>query len=561
MLTRVRLGEIIQQRLIVAAIMLVGSLSALVTSETKSVRRSFATWSQYLGGADSSQYSSLDQINKSTVSGLEVAWRYATADSRSYRFNPIVVDETMFVLARNNSIVALDARTGSEKWLHANEGAVGDRGINYWESNDRADRRLLYLNAGFLTAIDARTGALITSFGDRGRVDIRVAPGRNRASVRPLQTNNPGRIYQDLFIISLPAGGAGYVATAGDIHAYDVRTGKLVWVFHTVPQRGQPAAETWPESTLDTGSGVHNWSELTVDEARGIVYIPTGTARYDFYGGNRHGANLYANSVLALDAKTGKRIWHFQTVHHDLWDYDLPTAPKLLTVKHEGRDVDVIAQATKQGFIFVFERDSGRPLWPVEERPVPQSDVPGEKTWPTQPFPTLPPPFARQSLTEKEVDPHLPPDKQAEYRDLIRNAVNKGLFTPPSLQGSIQIPGNGGGANWGLAAVDPRKGRVYVMSREAPSILKLRELRSGDRPEAGGPDTNSLPPNPPQGFVPFGAVGPYALNRGNSALPLISPPFSRLTSYDMNKGTILWQVPNGDTRALVARGIRGTGDQ
>jgi quinoprotein glucose dehydrogenase len=332
-------------------------------------------------------------------------------------------------------------------------------------------------------------------------------------------------------------------------------------VFHTVPQRGQPAAETWPESTLDTGSGVHNWSELTVDEARGIVYIPTGTARYDFYGGNRHGANLYANSVLALDAKTGKRIWHFQTVHHDLWDYDLPTAPKLLTVKHEGRDVDVIAQATKQGFIFVFERDSGRPLWPVEERPVPQSDVPGEKTWPTQPFPTLPPPFARQSLTEKEVDPHLPPDKQAEYRDLIRNAVNKGLFTPPSLQGSIQIPGNGGGANWGLAAVDPRKGRVYVMSREAPSILKLRELRSGDRPEAGGPDTNSLPPNPPQGFVPFGAVGPYALNRGNSALPLISPPFSRLTSYDMNKGTILWQVPNGDTRALVARGIRGTGDQ
>jgi quinoprotein glucose dehydrogenase len=213
---------------------------------------------------------------------LDVAWRYSTADSRSYRFNPIVVDGTMFVLAKNNSIVALDALTGKEKWAHANEGAVSDRGINYWESSDRADRRLLYLNAGSLTAIDARAGASIASFGEAGRVDVRVGLNRDLATIRRLQTNNPGRIYQNLFIVSLPAGGAGYLASPGDVHAYDVRSGQLVWVFHTVPERGEPGADTWPEAALATGSGVHNWSELTVDEARGIVFIPTGTARYDF---------------------------------------------------------------------------------------------------------------------------------------------------------------------------------------------------------------------------------------------------------------------------------------
>ena len=411
---------------IVVVLVLVGAVPALLRSEPPGVRRSFKAWSQYLGGADSSQYSALDQINKSTVSQLDVVWRYPSGDSRSYRFNPIVVDGTMFVLARNNAIVALDARTGNEKWSHPNDGAVGDRGINYWESSDGSDRRLLYLNAGSLTAIDARTGAAIPSFGDQGRVDVRVGLDRDLSKIRRLQTNNPGRIYQDLFIVSLPAGGAGYVASPGDIHAYDVRSGKLAWVFHTVPGRGEPGAETWPEAALATGSGVHNWSELTVDEARGIVYVPTGTARYDFYGGNRHGANLYANSVLALDARTGARKWHFQTVHHDLWDYDLATAPKLLTVKHEGRDVDVVAQASKHGFLFVLDRDTGRPLWPIEERPVPQSDVPGEQTSPTQPFPTLPPPFARQSFTEKDINPHLSPEAQANLREVLRRLGQQG---------------------------------------------------------------------------------------------------------------------------------------
>ena len=551
---------IFQRRFAAVALLLIASLTTLVRTAPAGVTRSFKNWSQYLGGADSSQYSSLDQINKATVSRLEVAWRYASGDSRSYRFNPIVVDGTMFVLAKNNSIVALDAVTGQEKWAHPNDGAVGDRGVNYWESSDRSDRRLLYLNAGSLTAIDARTGAAIPSFGNKGRVDVREGLHRDMRNIRRLQTNNPGRIYQDLFIVSLPAGGAGYVASPGDIHAYDVRSGKLMWVFHTVPERGEPGAETWPVAALETGSGVHNWSELTVDEARGIVYIPTGTARYDFYGGNRHGANLYANSVVALDARTGAHKWHFQAVHHDLWDYDLATSPKLLTVKHDGRDVDVITQASKHGFLFVLERDTGKPLWPIEERAVPQSDVPGEQTSPTQPFPTLPPPFARQSFTEKDVNPHLAPEAQEKLRQLLRSSVNKGLFTPPSLQGSIQMPGNSGGANWGLLAADPVKGRVYVMSKEAPALLTLRAMKPGDKPDDRGPDPNQLVPNTSPGFVPYTAVNPYGFMRdAATGLPPLTPPWSQITAYDLNKGTILWQVPNGDSLQLVDRGVHGTG--
>jgi quinoprotein glucose dehydrogenase len=551
-----------QRRSILIALLLAGALPPLPRPQAQGVTRSFKTWGQYLGGADSSQYSALDQINTSNVARLDVAWRYSTADTRSYRFNPLVVDGTMYVLAKNNAIVALDAATGREKWVHPNEGAVTDRGMNYWESPDRTDRRILYLNAGSLTAIDARTGGTISSFGDNGRVDVRVGLNRDLSGIRRLQTNNPGRIYQNLMIVSLPAGGAGYLASPGDIHAYDVRSGKLVWVFHTVPERGEFGADTWPEHALATGSGVHNWAELTVDENRGVVYIPTGTARYDFYGGNRPGANLFANSLLALDAKTGRRLWHFQTVHHDLWDYDLATAPKLLTVRQDGRSVDIVAQASKHGFLFVFERDSGRPLWPIEERPVPQSDVPGEQTSPTQPFPTRPPPFARQTFSEAEINPHLSAAAQARLRESMRGYVNKGLFTPPSLQGSIQIPGNSGGANWGLSAVDPVKGTMYIVSKEQPAVLTVRAMSRDDKPEPRGPDPRQLPPDLPSGFVPYTAVNPYGfLLDADTGLPPINPPWSQLTAYDLNQGTMLWQVPNGDHPQLAAKGIRGTGSQ
>lgn len=528
--------------------------------------KSGVNWTEYLGGAESTQYSPLKQINKSNVHQLEVVWTYKTGDRGNYIFNPIVIDGVMYVLAQNNSFVALDATTGKELWTHPNMGAVGTRGVSYWENRDRSDRRLLYINAGFLTAIDAKTGKTIETFGDNGRTDLRT--GMDRDPGRPLQTNNPGRVFMNLIIIPLPAGGAGYDATAADIHAYDVRTGKLAWVFHTVPHPGEYGYETWPPDAWKTVGGVHNWNEMTVDEKRGIAYIPLGTARYDFYGANRKGYDLFANSLIALDARTGKRLWHFQMVHHDLWDYDLPVAPKLITVRHNGKLVDAVAQATKFGFLYVFDRVTGEPLWPVEEHRVPQTDVPGEWTSPTQPFPTQPPPFARQSFTERDINPFLSEEDQIKIRELLKSSRNEGLFTPPSLRGTISAPGHNGGANWGSVAVDPNKGYLYVISREHPTFDRL-ELpgtnrgRGLGRGRAGPPGAPFAPaPVPPpapadESFTHY--VSPINFISQIYGTSAMGPPWSNLTAYDLNAGTILWQVPNGGVLELEQQGHHDTG--
>jgi quinoprotein glucose dehydrogenase len=464
----------------------------------------------------------------------------------------------MYVLARNNSIVALDAITGKERWVHPNTGAVTQRGINYWESKDRSDRRLLYLNAGYLTAIDARTGNTIQSFGDNGRVDIRVGLDRDIEKFPPLQTNNPGRIFENLFIIPLPARGDNYEAVPADVHAYDTRTGKLAWMFHSVPHPGEAGYETWPQDFWKTGGGVHNWNELSVDEKRGIVYIPFGTARFDFYGANRHGQNLFGNSLVALDARTGKRLWHFQTVHHDLWDYDLPSAPRLLTVKHNGKTVEAVAQPTKQGFLFVFDRVTGEPLWPVEERPVPRSDVPGEAAWPTQPFPTKPPPFARQSFTEKDINPYISEAEQTQMREEFKKFRNEGLFTPPSRQGTVQMPGNSGGATWGSSAVVPNRGLMFVVSKERPAIIKLNLPGEKSRGQTLG-----QPPLPGPLVTENGEFprydAPYDFMVESNGLTSIGPPWSQITAYDLNAGTIKWQIPDGGVTALAAEGHGDTG--
>jgi quinate dehydrogenase (quinone) len=546
--------------------------------------RSFDTWSQYLGGADSSQYSSLKQINKSNVKQLQVSWTYQTGGA-SLLFDPLVVDGTMYIAKAGPTgtslIVALDGATGKELWTHTNQGGVATRGMNYWESKDRRDRRLVYLNAGILTEISTLTGETIQSFGDNGRVDPRLG---DRNVARP--TNNPGRIYEDTIIVSMPAGGASYDSTPGDVHAYDVRTGMLKWVFHSVPLEGEFGSDTWPKEALANAGGVHNWNEMTVDTQRGIIFIPFGTARYDFYGGNRKGNDLFANSLVALDAKTGKRLWHYQLVHHDLWDYDIPTAPKLLTVRHNGKSVDVVAQPTKHGFLFVFNRQTGEPLWPIEERAVPQSDVPGEFSSPTQPFPTLPPPFARQSFTEKDINPFMSAEQQETVRQMLRDSRNEGLFTPPSLRGSIELPGHNGGANWGSSAVDPTKGTMYIVSKELPTLMKLNPpgARStggargggagrggrggvpGAGPEQGGgaapAPRGGNPPQPaayrPPDFVAYDA--PYNFmttanaTNGASGFSIMGPPWSQLTAYDLNAGKILWQVPNGGVSALGEAG-------
>ncbi len=552
------------------AVALIGTISALtiVTAQSKARGggKPYTQWTAYGGGAHSAQYSALDQINKATVSRLQVAWTFPVTGT--VLFNPIVIDAVMYVQGTANALVALDASTGKQLWSHANEGAIGARGLNYWESPDRSDRRLLYLNAGKLTAIDAGTGALVSSFGSNGRVDLRDAlwrPARN-----PLQTSNPGRIFDDIVIISLPAQGAGYDSTPADVQAYDVRTGRVRWVFHSIPHPGEFGYDTWPDGAFRTAGGVHNWSELTIDEARGIAFIPFGTGRFDFYGGTRKGANLFANSLVALDARTGKRLWHHQLVHHDLWDFDLPQAPKLLTLKRNGRNVDVVAQATKQGFIFVFDRVTGAPFFPIEERPVPQSDVPGEFSWPTQPYPTRPASFAVQSFTEKDINPLLSAAEQDYLRQRLRNSRNEGLYTPPSLQGSVSMPGHNGGANWGSSAVDPVRGEFYVVSKNMPVMLRL--VRSNDDPPAPGGALGGGPVGPvitkdeaarllaeareaaAKGPVRYTSPYDFMLSAG-SGMTAIAPPWSHLTAFDLNTGVIKWQVPDGTVTAPAGAGI------
>ncbi len=381
----------------------------------------------------------------------------------------------MYVLAKNNSIVALDAATGHELWVHPTDPQsrqVTYRGINYWESADRSDRRLLFSVNNYLQEIDARTGKSILQFGANGLVDLRAGLGRDPNSLRLVQSGTPGRVFENLIILG-SATNEEYESGPGDIRAYDVLTGQLVWTFHTIPHPGEPGYETWPKDAWKTVGGANAWSGLSLDEKRGIVYVPTASPKYNFYGANRTGANLFGDCLLAIDARTGRLIWHFQMVHHDIWDYDNSTAPQLLTVRHNGKMVDVVAEAGKEGFVWVFNRETGEPIWPIEERPVPRSDMPGEETWPTQPFPTKPPPFARQSFTEKDLSPFMPSEEREQFREEMQGARNQGLFTPPSMQNTVEMPGNNGGANFGGVAADPGHGFLYVVSKDLPAMLKL----------------------------------------------------------------------------------------
>ena len=422
------------------------------------------------------QYSALKLIDKANVEKLKLAWFHsAPGPAGRFSFNPLVVDGVMYVVGKDNAIVALDAATGRQIWTHANEGQPTNRGFNYWESKDRSDRRLIFAVNSYLQEVNARTGVTINTFGNDGRVNLREGLGRDAKTMGDVQSGTPGRIFENLIILG-SAPGEGYVSPPGDIRAYDVRTGKLSWQFHTVPHPGEFGYDTWPPDAWKYIGGVNTWGEISIDEKRGIAYFPLGSPTYDLYGADRHGANLFGNTLLALDARTGKRLWHFQVVHHDLWDYDLVTAPKLLTVRHNGKMVDIVAQVTKFGFLYVFDRVTGQPLWPVEERPVPQSDVPGEKSWPTQPFPTAPPPFARQKFTPDDINPYLDPEERERLRNIVANARNEGIFTPQSsTRDQISVPGENGGANWGSVSADPATGMVFVRTFDAPAIHKLTQ--------------------------------------------------------------------------------------
>jgi len=445
------------------------------------------------GGAPSNdRYSTLDQINRANVSRLTVAWTYHTGDmpagSRSeIQATPIVVDSVLYTTTPALAVIALRADSGTLRWrfdpfagrtreLHAN------RGVVYWAEG--GDRRIFFTAGRRLYALDAPTGRPIVTFGDSGSVDLGAGLGRDvpvdsaeSASEGYVIATSPGVVFEDLLIQGTRVG-EDEGAAPGHVRAYDVRTGRVRWTFHTIPQRGEPGSDTWPNDAWKTAGGANSWPGMSVDTRRGIVYVPTGSASPDFYGGGRRGANLYANTLLALDARTGRRIWHFQTVHHDLLDRDLPAAPNLLTVRHEGRTVDAVAQITKTGFVFVFDRENGRPLFPVQERPVPATDLNGEESWPTQPVPAKPAPFARQTMTEADLTDLSPAAHEAALRR-FRGLRNDGLFTPPSVKGSVVLPGFDGGGEWGGAAVDRETGVLYVNASDVPWIAAMRPMTLG----------------------------------------------------------------------------------
>lgn len=445
----------------------------------------YRTWRTYRGDPTSSAYSELDQINRGNVRRLQVAWSYQTEDARednrsTIECNPIIVGRVMYVTSPKLKVIALDAATGNPLWtfdpFEEDDASGVNRGVTYWE--DGEDRRILFVAGPHLYALDADTGQLVSGFGREGAVDLRRGLGRDSEELY-VTSNSPGIIYEDLIILGSSLG-EGYDAAPGHVRAYDVRTGERVWTFHTIPQPGEFGYETWPEDAWKSVGGVNAWGGLSLDEARGLVFMGTGSPAFDFYGGHREGRNLFGNSVLALNAETGERVWHFQTVHHDLWDYDLPAPPNLVTVDHGEGLVDAVAQVTKMGHLFLFDRETGAPLFPVEERPVPPSPVEGEKAWPTQPFPVAPPPYARQGFTEADVT-DISPEARADILAQFDTVRSGPIFTPPSLEGTIQLPGTHGGSEWGGAAFDPVTGLLYVNATELPSVHTLVPL---DEPSA-----------------------------------------------------------------------------
>ena len=442
-------------------------------------------WQWYLGDPHRSQYSSLSQINVDNVAQLERVWIYHSGGEAQIQCNPIIVEGLLYGVSANGHVFALRADTGKQVWVfkppHMKGPGAVVRGVLYWAS--ASDKRVFAVLGHHLYAIDSRTGKLVERFGQDGGVNLKAAYDRNVTKLH-IRSTSPGVIYKNILIVSVRVSEA-HPAAPGDILAFNVITGHREWVFHTIPHPGEFGYDTWPPEAWKTAGGANCWAGMSLDHDRGIVYIPTGAATSDFYGADRKGDNLFANCLLALDAATGKRIWHFQAVHHDLWDRDLPAPPNLITVTQDGKRRDAVAQITKSGHVFLLDRDTGAPLFPVEERPVDASDVPGEHAAPTQPVPIKPPPFARQAFTEDLVTDRTP-EAHAFVLERLRRVRTGRQFIPPSLQGTVIFPGFDGGGEWGGAATDPESGILYVNASEMPWILTLFEVTGVDGPHALG---------------------------------------------------------------------------
>ncbi len=439
-------------------------------------------WPVYNGDVGGDHYSPLNQITPANVRDLKEVWHFDAGTEGGLQANPLMVGRTLYGYSPTLQVIALDGATGKQLWQF-DSGIVGrqpSRGLTYW-TDGKASRLFAYI-MNFLYALDPDTGKPIRGFGENGRLDMRKDLGSNYTQ-NTVALTTPGVLYKDLLILGFRAPET-HPAPRGDIRAYDVRTGKLAWSFHTIPHPGETGYKTWPNGAWKTAGAANNWCGMSVDEARGIVYVPTGSAVSDFYGADRVGDDLYADTLLALDANTGKLLWHFQGVHHDIWDRDFPSAPALVTVNREGKMIDAVAQTTKQGFVFLFDRVSGNPLFPIEEHSFPASDVPGEKASSTQPIPLLPAPFARQRLTENMLTARTPA-AHAWALEQFRTFRSDGLFVPLSLdKQTVVFPGFDGGSEWGGPAVEPRSGIIYINSNDIPWTGGLAANSQGSPGEA-----------------------------------------------------------------------------
>ncbi|MCH7858326.1 MAG: pyrroloquinoline quinone-dependent dehydrogenase [Candidatus Marinimicrobia bacterium] len=460
---------------------LILSLVVVFFGCTPKAANPYRTWRVYGGDLGGTRFSELDQINRSNVQQLEVAWVYHTGDKRddppsTIECNPIIIDGVMYVTSPALKVIALQAATGDMIWtfdpFDGGRARGVNRGVTYWEAGD--DKRILFTAGSNLYALDAETGRPKVDFGDNGIVDLLTGLDRDVAGLS-ISATTPGVIHGNLLIIGSSVGEGPGPTAPGHIRAYDVRSGERAWIFHTIPHPGEFGHDTWEGDAWQRAGGANNWGGMTLDEKRGMVFVSVGSATFDFYGGDRIGQNLFANSVLALQAATGERVWHFQTVHHDLWDYDLPAPPNLVTVTHDGRPIDAVAQVTKTGRVFLLNRDTGEPLFPVEERPVPSSDLAGEAAWPTQPYPLKPPPFSRQAFTEEDVT-NISPEAHAYVLERFKKARAGQIYMPPSEEGTIVFPGYHGGANWGGASFDPTTGLLYVNNNEIPWMATMLKL-------------------------------------------------------------------------------------
>jgi quinoprotein glucose dehydrogenase len=528
------------RRAALAALFVVATLQA---HQAQSVT---GEWTHYAGNAASQKYSPLDQINRNTVGKLQIAWRWASPDNAVVEANPLsrpgmwhdtplMVKGVLYTVTSLGQIAAINPATGQSIWVFdpgswktGRPGNLGfvHRGIAFW-SDGQNDRLLLGTNDAYLIAVDAKTGRLDTGFGTGGKVDLMdgvahaVRATNYSVSAAPV-------ICRDVVIVgaSIHDGPTHKEWPRGDISGFDVRTGKKLWTLHSIPQKGEFGNETWGDDSWTYTGSTNVWTNMSTDEELGLVYLPFGTPTDDFYGGHRPGANLFAETLVALDVKTGKRMWHFQAVHHGVWDYDFPSAPILVDINVNGKPIKAVAQVSKQGFTYVFDRRTGAPVWPIEERPVPQSTVPGERTHPTQPFPTRPPAFERQGVSESDVIDYTPELKQAAL-EVLKQFDHGPLFTPPSEKGLIMNPGWAGGANWAGASFDPETGMLYVPSMTSPIVVQL------------------VKPDPARSnllYLRGGTMMPPTLD----GLPLLKPPYGRVTAIDLNRGDLKWQIPIGD---------------